>query len=186
MLKQVRIISLRIVNFLGTLVIINFFFSKRNRDFKYYKLCKINNKHPFITVSKGSLFCLYFILLLCKISNIKTNFEVLKCQDSIEILTNDSYLTMQAIGKTETKKILSYYALSNIHLHKDKSYFRFVFLLSDDINLNPGPYTIILPFSNSNSSVSLSRISLASNDENPNIEKWKNFNKKGLYFVHIL
>ena len=37
LLKQVRIILLTIVNFGGTLVIINNFFSKRNRNFKHYK-----------------------------------------------------------------------------------------------------------------------------------------------------
>ena len=78
---------------------------------------------------------------------------------------------MQAIGKTETKKILSYYALSKIHLRKHTSYFRFILLLSGDINLNPGPYTNISPFSNSSFSINYSRISLASNDENPDTEK---------------
>ena len=78
---------------------------------------------------------------------------------------------MQAIGKTETKKILSYYALSNIHLRKHTSYFRFILLLSGDINLNPGHYTNISPFSNSSFSINYSRISLASNDENPDTEK---------------
>ena len=122
-----------------TLVIINKFFSKRNRNLKHYKLRKINNKHLFITILKR--FCLlFFLLLLCKANNIKTNFEVLKCQDSKEMFSKDSYLTMQAIGTTETKKILSYHALSEIHLCKHKSYFRFIFLLSGDINLNPGPY----------------------------------------------
>ena len=47
-----------------------------------------------------------------KANNIKTNFEVMKYQDSKEIVSKDSYLSMQAIGKTDTKKILYYYALS--------------------------------------------------------------------------
>ena len=92
---------------------------------------------------------------------------------------------MQAIGKTETKKILSYCVLSKIHLRKHKSYFRSILLLSGDINLNPGPYTDILPFSNNSFSINYSRISSASNDENADIEKWKNFKKKGLHFFHI-
>ena len=58
-------------------------------------------------------------------------------------------------------------------------------LLSGDINLKPGPYTDILPFSNSSLFINYSRNSLASNDENPDIEKSKNFKKKGLHFVHI-
>ena len=165
-----------------TLVTINKFFSKRN--FKH-KLCKINNRHHFITISKCFFFCLFFLLLLCKVNNIKTNSEVLKRQDSKEIFSKDSYLTMQAIGKTETKKILSYYALSKIHLRMHKSFFRFILFLSGDINLNPGPYTDILLFFNSSFSISFSRVFLASNDENQDIKKWKKFKKKGQHFVHI-
>ena len=155
-------------------------FSNRNKNFKHYKLYNINSKHPVITILKHFLFCLFFLLLLYKANNIKTNFEVLKYWDSKEIFSKDSYLTMQAIRKTETKKILSYYALSKIHLRKHKSYFRFILLLSD-IRY----YTDILPFSNSIFSINYYRISLASNDENRDIEKWKSFKKKGLYFVHI-
>ena len=71
---------------------------------------------------------------------------------------------MQAIGKTETKKIVSYHALSKIHLRKHKSYFRFILLLSGDINLNRGPYMDILTFCNSSFSFNYYRISLARND----------------------
>ena len=105
LLKHVRIILLTIVIFWGTLVFINKFFSKRNRNFKHYQLCRIHNKHPFITILKRFLFGLFFLSLLRKANNIKTNFEVLKCQDSKKIFSKDSYLTMQAIGKTETKEI---------------------------------------------------------------------------------
>ena len=122
----------------------------------------------------------------------KTNFEVVKYQDSKKIVSKDSYLSMQAIGKTDTKKILYYYALSKIHLRKHKSYFKFIILLSGDINLNPRPYTDVNPFSNNSlgdinlnpgsytdsipfcnscSSINYSWISLASNDEDSNIEK---------------
>ena len=55
---------------------------------------------------------------------------------------------MQAIEKSKTKKFLSYYALPKIHLHKHKSYFKFILLLSGDINLDPGPNANVLPFSN--------------------------------------
>ena len=88
---------------------------------------------------------------------------------------------MQAIRKTETKKILSYYALSKIHLHKHKSYFRFILLLSGYINLSPGPYTDILTFSNSRSSINYSRISLASNDENPQALKNEKILRRKIY-----
>ena len=55
---------------------------------------------------------------------------------------------MQAIEKSKTTKFLSYYALPKIHLHKHKSYFKFILLLSGDINLDPGPNANVLPFSN--------------------------------------
>ena len=87
---------------------------------------------------------------------------------------------MQAIRKTETKKILSYYALSKIHLRKHKSCFRFI-LLSGYINLSSGPYTDILTFSNSRSSINYSRISLASNDENPQALKNEKFLRRKVY-----
>ena len=78
----------------------------------------------------------------------KIIFEVLKEQESRDIFNTDSYLMMQAIEKSETTKFLSYYALSEVHLHKHKSYFIIILLLSGDINLNPGPNTDVLPFSN--------------------------------------
>ena len=113
-----------------------------------------------------------------------TNFEVLKCQDSKKILSKDSCLTMATIGKTKTKKTLFYYALSEIHLRNHKSYFRFILLLSGDINLSQGPYIDVLPFTNSSFSINYSRISLASNEENPGIKKRKIFKKKGQHFAH--
>ena len=60
LLKKVRIILLTIVIFWGTLVIITIFFSKSNRNFKHCKSCKINNKHPFITILKRFLFFYFF------------------------------------------------------------------------------------------------------------------------------
>ena len=156
----------------------------KKKFFKHHNLYKIDNKLPFIASLKRSPF-FFFLLLLCKANNVKTNFEVLKCKDFKEIFSKNSYLTMQATGKTETKKILSYYALLKIHLRKHKSYFRFILLHSDDINLNPGPCTDILPFSNSSFSINHGRIFLTSNDENSDVEKWKNVKKKDLHFVHV-
>ena len=91
---------------------------------------------------------------------------------------------MQATGQTKTKKILSYYALLRINLRKHKSSFRFILLHSDNINLNPGPCTDILPFSNSSFSINYARIFLVSNGENSDVEIWKNVKKKDLHFVH--
>ena len=82
-------------------------------------------------------------------------------------------------------KSLSYYALSKVHLHKHKSYFRYILLLSSDINLNPGPSTDALPFSNESFSNDESQIFSGSDDGNLNFEKWAVFKKKGIHFVHI-
>ena len=152
------------------------------RYFKPYKSCKTKNKnnHVFI-ILKRFLFCLLLSLFSYKINGIKTNFEVLERQDSPEVFHKDSYFVMQDIAKNETKKILSYYALSKIVLRKHKFYFKHILLLSGDINLNPGPF----PFSNSSFSGSESRFHLGSSDENLDTEKWTNFTKKGLHFIHI-
>ena len=115
----------------------------------------------------------------------KITFEVLKEQESRDIFNTDSYLMMQAIEKSETTKFLSYYALSKVYLHKHKSYFRIILLLSGDINLNPGPNADVLPFSNESFSNDESQIFPGSDDGNLNFEKWAVFKKKGLHFLHI-
>ena len=73
-----------------------------------------------------------------------------------EILNNGCFLITQAIKKIETMKVLSYYALAKIHLRKQKPYFRFILLLSSDVNITPRPDTNYdqhdvntLPFMNS-------------------------------------
>ena len=71
---------------------------------------------------------------------------------------------MQAIEKSKTTKFLSYYALPKIHLHKRKSYFKFILLLSGDINLDPGPNANVLPFSNESFSNDGSQIFSGSDD----------------------
>ena len=115
----------------------------------------------------------------------KIIFEVINKQESRGIFNIDSYLMMQAIEKSETTKFLSYYALSKVHLHMHKSYFRIILLLSGDINLNPGPNADALPFSNESFSNDESQIFSGSDDGNLNFEKWADFKKKGLHFVHI-
>ena len=115
----------------------------------------------------------------------KINFEVLKEQESGDIFNTDSYLIMQATEKSVTTKFLSYYALSKVHLHKHKSYFRYILLLSGDINLNPRPNADTLPFSNESFSNDESQIFSGSDDGILNFEKWAAFKKKGLHFAHI-
>ena len=186
LVRQVWIAFLTTFIFWIFFVIIDKFFSKWTRYFKPYKPCKTKNKNNHVPIIlKRFLFCLLLILFSYKINGIKTNFEVLERQDSREVFDKDSYFVMQDIAKNETKKIPSYYALSKIVLHKHNFYFRYILLLSGDINLNPGPFTDTFPFSNSSFSGSESRFHLGSNDENLDTEKWTNFKKKGLYFIHI-
>ena len=97
---------------------------------------------------KRFFICLLVLLLLQKCNKTKNIFEVLKEQESRDIFNTDSYLMMQTIEKSKTTKFLSCYALSKVHLHKHKYYFRIILLLSGDINLNPGPCADLLPFSN--------------------------------------
>ena len=186
LLKQVWIVLLTTFIFWVFFVIIDNFFSKSTRYFKPSKLCKTKNKnnHVFI-ILKRFLFCLLLILFSCKINGIKTNFEVLERQDSREVFDKGSYFVMQDIAKNETKKILSFYALSKIVLRKHKFYFRYILSLSGDLNINPGPFTDTFLFSNSSFSGSESRFHLGSNDENLGTEKWTIFKKKGLHFIHI-
>ena len=75
---------------------------------------------------------------------------------SWEILNNDCYIITQEIKKIETMRVLSYYALTKIYLRKLKPYFRFILLLSSDVDLTPRPGTKYdqhdlntLPFKNS-------------------------------------
>ena len=58
-----------------------------------------------------------------------------------EFLTGRTSCTFQLIGKNILRKQLSQDALFKVHLYKYESYFKFILLLSGDINLNPGPNT---------------------------------------------
>ena len=80
LLKKVRIILLTIVIFWVTLVIINIFFSKSNRNFKHYKTCKINNKHPFITILKRFLFFYFFYYYFVKQITLRLKTFILTCK----------------------------------------------------------------------------------------------------------
>ena len=185
LLKQVWIIFSTIVISCGILIFINKTFSKRSKYIKPYNLYKNTNKHYCVTYVKQFFICLLVLLLLQKCNMMKINFEVLKEQESRDIFNTDSYLMMKAIEKSETTNFLSYYALSKAHLHKHKSYFRYILLLSGDINLNPGPNADALPFSNESFSNDESQIFSGSDDRNLNFEKWAALKKKGLHFVHI-
>ena len=98
----------------------------------------------------------------------------------IRFLSHDA-----SIEKSKTTKFLSCYALSKVNLHKHRSCFRIILLLSGDINLNPGLNANVLPFYNESFSNDESQIFSCSDDGNLNFEKRTIFKKKGLHFFHI-
>ena len=96
------------------------------------------------------------------------------------------------IEKNILRKLLSQDALSKVHLNKYGSYFKFILLLSGDINLNPGPTARkrndilceLLPFHNCSFSTErmdyqLDPLSVVSNDA------WNIFQKRGMHFIHL-
>ena len=66
-------------------------------------------------------------------------FNTLEEENKEEFLTYSTFCTLEQIEKKILRKRLSQDALSKVHLNKYGSYFKFILLLSGDINLNPGP-----------------------------------------------
>ena len=97
--------------------------------------------------------------------------------------------------KNILQKQLSQHAILEGHLNKYGSYFKFILLLSGDINLNPGPTTPkrndilweLLPFfffhncsfSTERMDYQLGSLSAVSNDA------WNVFRKRGTHFIHL-
>ena len=111
-------------------------------------------------------------------------------------LTYSTFCTFEQIEKNILQKRLSHdgstIRLSKVHLNKYGSYFKFILLLSGDINLNPGPTTPkrndilweLLPFHNCSFSTErmdyqLDPLSVVSNDA------WNIFQKRGMHFIHL-
>ena len=86
-----------------------------------------------------------FVTLLINKTNGSDNryffFKTLKNENKDEFLTYSTFCTLEQIEKSTLRKRLSQDALSKVHLNKYGSYFKFILLLSGDINLNPGPTT---------------------------------------------
>ena len=66
-------------------------------------------------------------------------FNTLKNENKEDFLTYSIFCTLEQIEKKILRKLLSQDALRKVHLNKYGSYFKFILLLSGDINLNPGP-----------------------------------------------
>ena len=82
-------------------------------------------------------------------------FKILKNENK-EFLKGSTFCTFELPEKNISRKRVSQDALSKVHLSKYGSYFKFILLLSGDINFNPGPTTSkrndtlleLLPFHN--------------------------------------
>ena len=119
-------------------------------------------------------------------------FNTLKNENKEEFLTYSTFCTLEQIEKNILRKRLFQNALCNVHLNKHGSYFKFILLLSSDINLNPGPtapkrnYILweLLPFHNCSFSTErmdyqLDPLSIVSNDA------WNIFQKRGMQLIHL-
>ena len=86
-----------------------------------------------------------FVTLIINKANGSDNrhffFNTLTNENNEGFLTCSTFCTLEQIEKNILRKRLSQDALSNVYLKKYGSYFKFMLLLSDDINLNPGATT---------------------------------------------
>ena len=148
-----------------------------------------------LKVLKVLLMHLFVTLLINKTTGSDNRhffFNTLKNENKEEFLTYSTFCTLEQIEKNILRKRLSQDALSKVHLNKYGSYFKFILLLSGDINLNPGPTTpkrndiLWELFSFHNCSFSCERmdyqldpLSVVSNDA------WNIFQKRGMHFIHL-
>lgn len=68
-------------------------------------------------------------------------FDILRRADASDFKLLKVFNALQSVEKTMIKPQLFNYTLSSIHRYK--SYFKLIFLLSRDINLNPRPISTI-------------------------------------------
>ena len=95
-----------------------------------------------LKVLKVLLMHLFVTLLINKTTGSDNRhffFNTLENENKEEFLTYSTFCTLEQIEKNILRKRLSQDALSKVHLNKYGSYFKFILLLSGDINLNPGP-----------------------------------------------
>ena len=116
----------------------------------------------------------------------------MKNENKEQFLTGSTFCTFELIEKTVLRKWLFRDALPKVYLNRYGSYFKFILLLSSDINLNPRPTTPksndvlweLLPFHNC--SFFTERIdyqfdSLSVVSNNP----WNIFQKRGMHFIYL-
>ena len=149
-----------------------------------------------LKVLKVLLMHLFVTLLINKTTGSNNRhffFNTLEKENKEEFLTYSTFCTLEQIEKNILRKRLSQDALSKVHLNKYGSYFKFILLLSGDINLNSGPTAPkrndilweFLPFQNCSFSpermdYQLDPLSVVSNGV------WNIFQKRGMHFILLI
>ena len=148
-----------------------------------------------LKVLKVLLMHLFVILLINQTTgsgNRHFFFNTLEKEIKEEFSRYRTFCTVEQIENKILRKRPFQDALSKVHLNKYGPYFKFILLLSGDINLNPGPTTPkrndmlweFLPFHNCSFSTErmdyqLDPLSVVSNDA------WNIFQKRGMHFIHV-
>ena len=99
-----------------------------------------------IYFSEQLLVCLYFILLIRSdkgINKPKNKFDTLRSTHTSVFLSSKVFNVLRSVRKSMIWRQLSSYALSSIHLNRYNSCFKFILMSAGNINLNPGPITMI-------------------------------------------
>ena len=144
---------------------------------------------------KVLLMHLFVTLLINKTTGIDNRyffFNTLKNENKEEFLTYSTFRTLEQTERNILRKWLSQDALSKVYLNKYGPYFKFILLLSGDINLNLGPTTQKrndtpwelrffhnCSFSTERIGYQLDPLSIVSNDA------WNIFQKRGTHFIHL-
>ena len=136
-----------------------------------------------------SLFIIFLILSFNKIKQAKeTRMSYNNIKNKI-FLNGDTRFNTNSFLRCQ----LSYFPLANIRLHRYDSFFRFILLLSGDININPGPTTVTnnsiplstLPFRTCGEPTMPSKVKSLGCCKAHNNSKWKIFLRKGLHILHL-
>ena len=115
-------------------------------NYKSSKMLCINNKRKRFLFrerksKKSKMFFILpkiFIIILCVLnSNSNSNKKLPNAQTALE--PYDSVQENIPPEKSQTEKNMALFALSKLKLRKYDSFFKFILLLSGDINLHPGP-----------------------------------------------
>ena len=94
--------------------------------------------------------------------HLPNTYDKLKALPKKYFFTTESIKITNEINSIKNQAILTITAITKMKYKNHSSFFKFVILLSGDVNLNPGPQN---------------------NSQQEN--KWENFRKRGLHFIHL-